>query len=112
MTETEKITARNLVILRNRFGYTQAQIGEFLGISQPAYRKYETGETPLSMEALEKLANLFSVEEYDLMCGDEATLSPSFVFALRGEVDMNAVSEFHKIVKNYLMMCNELGQKK
>lgn len=108
MSNLDKITGNNLAKLRRSFGYTQEQLGEFLGISQPAYRKYESGETSVSMEALEKLAALYYVDEYDLMSEDASALEPALVFAYRGKEDMEAVSEFHTIVKNYISMCNEL----
>ena len=57
----------NLRFCRERLGYTQEEIGRYLGISQPAYNKYEHGETTVSVEQLEKLAGLYGVEEYDLM---------------------------------------------
>ena len=110
MNRLDITTGQNLAKLRHAFGYTQGQLGEFLGISQPAYRKYESGETSVSREALEKLAALYYVDEYDLMSEDPSALEPALVFAFRGQADMEAVSEFHTIVKNYISMCNELGK--
>ena len=47
-----------LRVLREKFKYTQEEVSKYLGISQPAYLKYETGETEVSMEGVEKLGRL------------------------------------------------------
>lgn len=110
MSALDQIVGKNLAFLRSKFGYSQEQIGRFLNVSQPAYHKYETGETVVDREALEKLASLYYVDEFDLMQDKKDALIPSLLFAFRGEADMNAITDFHKIVKNYIMMCDELGK--
>ena len=113
MNVLDKIIGNNLSYLRDKFGYTQDEMGSFLGISQPAYRKYETGETTVPQDALEKLAELYYVEEYDLMQEDKSVLQPSLVYAYRkqdGDTDFEALTKFHRIVKNYSLMSNEIGK--
>lgn len=113
MSELDIIIGNNLSFLREQFGYTQEEIGRFLGISQPAYCKYEEGKTTIPPEALEKLAELYYVEEYDLMHDDKSNLQPSLVYAYRkqdGETDFKAIAKFHRIVKNYTLMSNEIGK--
>lgn len=113
MNVLDKIIGNNLLYLRDKFGYTQDKMGSFLGISQPAYRKYEMGETTVPQDALEKLAELYYVEEYDLMQEDKSILQPSLVYAYRkqdGEADFEALAKFHRIVKNYTLMSNEIGK--
>lgn len=113
MSELDRIIGDNLSFLREHFGYTQGEIGHFLGISQPAYCKYEEGKTTIPPEALEKLAELYYVEEFDLMQDDKSSLQPSLVYAYRkqdGETDFEAVAKFHRIVKNYTLMSNEIGK--
>lgn len=113
MSKLDKIIGKNLLYLREHFGYNQGEIGRFLGISQPAYCKYEEGNTTVPPEALEKLAELYYVEEYDLMQDDKSSLQPSLVYAYRkqdGETDFKAIAKFHRIVKNYTLMSNEIGK--
>ena len=114
MSELNTIIGNNLSFLREQFGYSQGEIGRFLGISQPAYYKYEEGKTTIPPEALEKLAELYYVEEYDLMQEDKSNLQPSLVYAYRkqdgGETDFEAIAKFHRIVKNYTLMSNEIGK--
>lgn len=47
--------------LRKEFGYTQAQIGAQIGISQQGYASYENGKNRPDMESLIKLANIYNV---------------------------------------------------
>lgn len=98
---------------RERQKYTQEEIGQYLGISQPAYNKYEKGETSLSMPQLEKLAALYGVEEYDLLHGSTDSLSVPLAFAFRKQGmagHLDEIAFFQKIIKNYLFICDELGK--
>lgn len=82
--------------------YTQQEISDYLGISQPAYVKYEKGETVVPLEAMEKLASLYNVEEYDLMEENDQLFQTSVACAYRktGNVgDLSQISQFQKIVK-------------
>lgn len=107
----DQIIGKNLKFLRENFHYTQDDICKMLGISQPAYHKYETGETMVNRENLEKLAKLYFVDEYDIMQEDDSQLIPALAYAFRGQGDPSAIPDFHKIVKNYIQMCNELSKK-
>ncbi|GHF24996.1 hypothetical protein GCM10017044_19710 [Kordiimonas sediminis] len=46
---------------RKRSGYTQAQIGDFLGLTFQQIQKYEKGVNRISAGKLMRLANLFGV---------------------------------------------------
>ena len=48
-------------ILREQNGYSQAALAEKIGVSRQMLSKYESGETPLSVETLQKLSKLFDV---------------------------------------------------
>lgn len=53
-------------------GFTQAQIAEYLGISQRGYSKYETGECRLPIHQLIKLAAFYNTStDYILEKSDE-----------------------------------------
>lgn len=108
----DHVIGNNLRFLREEFGYSQAHVSELLNITQPAYQKYESGKTTVCQAALEKLAELYCVEEYDLMQDDQENLKPAIAFAFRGDADLEAISCFHRIVKNYVQMCHELKKKK
>ena len=110
MKTLNQIIGQNLQFLRVKFGYSQEAISNMLEISQPAYHKYETGETTVSQDALEKLATLYYVEEYDLMQENQDNLIPALAFAFRGDADLAAISDFHRIIKNYILMKDELNK--
>lgn len=100
-----------LRVLREKFKYTQEEVSKYLGISQPAYLKYETGDTEVSMEGLEKLARLYGMDEYDIMEENMDRVNFAYAFRRDGVADLEKVAHFQQIVKNYLMMCDELEKK-
>ena len=106
MTATDKKSI--LRVLREKFKYTQEEVSKYLGISQPAYLKYETGETEVSMESLEKLARLYGMDEYDIMEGNLEHVNFAYAFRRDGVANLEEVAHFQQIVKNYIMMCDEL----
>ena len=97
-----------LRVLREKFQYTQEEVSKYLGISQPAYLKYETGETEVSMEGLEKLARLYGIDEYDILENNMEQVNFAYAFRRDGVANLQEVAHFQQIVKNYIMMSNEL----
>lgn len=97
-----------LRVLREKFQYTQEDVSKYLGISQPAYLKYETGETEVSMEGLEKLARLYGIDEYDILENNMEQVNFAYAFRRDGVANLEEVAHFQQIVKNYIMMSNEL----
>lgn len=106
MTTKEKTSI--LRVLREKFKYTQDEVSKYLGISQPAYVKYETGETEVSMEGLEKLARLYGMDEYDILEGNMERVNFAYAFRRDGMANLEEVAHFQQIVKNYIMMSDEL----
>ena len=51
----------NICSLRIDNGYTQKQIGEYLGISQNTYSQYEIGVLNYPIDVLMKLADFYNV---------------------------------------------------
>ena len=56
-----KIFCERLLALRKEYGYTQRQVAQMLGISQPSYIRYENGTAQPSLESLSVLADIFDV---------------------------------------------------
>lgn len=98
--------------LRLKIGLTQEEVSRQLGISQPAYLKYETGATEVSDEMLLRLAKLFQVNADDLVGRRMSVLAADVAFAYRKEkssnVNMTDTETFRTIVRNYIEMRNEL----
>lgn len=57
----EILEFENIRSLRIDHGYTQKQIGEYLGISQNTYSQYEIGVLKYPVDVLIKLADLYHV---------------------------------------------------
>ena len=68
-----------LRVLREKFKYTQEEVSQYLGISQPAYLKYEMGYTDFA-----------------------------YAFRRDGMANLEEVAHFQQLVKNYIMMSDEL----
>lgn len=56
-----KIFCERLLALRKEYGYTQRQVAQMLGISQPSYIRYENGTAQPGLENLSALADIFDV---------------------------------------------------
>lgn len=106
--ETNSIISKNLRDLRNRFGYTQVFIAEYLNISAAAVNQYENDARTVPTSVIEKLALLYNIEEYDFYEENPEKQNLISAFAFRaGEIsaaDMQNISKFKKIVNNYINM--------
>lgn len=62
MEELNVVIANNLVILRKKYGLTQAQLAEKLNYSDKAVSKWERGESVPDIFILKKLSEIFDVK--------------------------------------------------
>lgn len=60
-------TLEKIRLKRKELGFTQEQVAEKLNISQSSYAKIEQGKTILNLPDLEKIAQVFGVELFDLI---------------------------------------------
>lgn len=92
--------------LRERYGYTQEKLASFLDIKREMVSFYETNEREAPLEILEKLSDLFGVELAVFFSETVEEAMAEVVFAFRkdsvNESDMEKLSDFGKIVKNYI----------
>lgn len=105
----EKLTvARNIKLMREASGYTQENIAAFLGITRSAYSNYELGTRELSLENIEKLADLYGCDGYMFYEENENIIESMLTTAFRvndlSSEDMEQIAAFKRIVKNSLMM--------
>lgn len=61
-----------------------------------------------SKKGLEKLARLYGIDEYDILEGNMEQVNFAYAFRRDGVANLEEVSHFQQIVKNYIMMSNEL----
>lgn len=108
------IISRNIKEMRISTGYTQEVISSYLNISQPAYANYENAETVVSPDTIQKLATLYGIEEYDFYEENPEIKKTNLAFAFRANEisaeDLVQLAKFKKIVRNYLIMSDELNQ--
>lgn len=101
--------------LRDKYGYTQDKVADFLEIKREMISFYETGEREAPIEVLEKLSDLFGVNLDVFFVDNVEEAVAEIVFAFRkndfDNDDMEAMAAFGKIVKNYLKINNLYGNR-
>ncbi|MEY4834536.1 MAG: hypothetical protein RI980_651 [Bacteroidota bacterium] len=111
-------TTTGLVIkgLREKYGYTQEKVAEYLGIKREMISFYENEGREITLEILEKLSDLFGVELDVFFIDNVDEALAEVVFAYRKDNlnnnDMENMAAFGKIVKNYLKINNLYGNSK
>lgn len=99
---------QTLKLLREANNYTQENVAEFLGINRSTYSNYETGDREAPWTVLEKLANLYGCDQFDLESEDQAVLQGVIACAFRVDSlsvgDMKQVAAFKRLVMNYVKM--------
>ena len=111
-TET-KIIGKNIANFRETIGYTHQQIAEYLGASKSDIIAIENGSISPSLEQLEKLASLFSLDEYDFSQKNPKSELAGMKLAFKTKIikgeDLSSIADFMKIIRNYVRMENELS---
>ena len=110
--EEKTLIASNVKQMREASGYTQENVADFLGVKRSAYANYEAGDRVIPLTLLEKLADLYGCELFDLYTEDQSSLASMLVTAFRvdelSSEDMEQIAAFKRIVKNSLKMDNLL----
>jgi len=104
---------KNLKMWREKLGYSQEKLAEYLGISRENISYFENGDREIPVKHLEKLANLFGVEPMVLMEENPLASHAEMALAFRNGEDLSAeslnnIAQFKKIVRNYLLMESKL----
>ena len=111
--ETNIIISKNIRQLRDKFGYTQQFIADYLNISHAAVSQYENDARTIPTSVIEKLALLYNIEEFDLYEENPEKQSLITSFAFRSDnlsvTDMQSISAFRKIIYNYINMTTALA---
>lgn len=97
-----------LKLLREANHFTQENVADYLGIKRSTYSNYETGDREAPWVVLEKLANLYGCEQYDLESDNQDVLQGVVACAFRVDSmsveDMKQVAAFKQLVLNYVKM--------
>lgn len=106
MENQNKTTGLIIKGFREKYGYTQDKLADFLEIKREMISFYETGEREAPVEVLESLSNLFGVELHVFFIDSVEEALAEVAFAFRKDEldtgDMQQIAVFGKIVKNYL----------
>ncbi|POY37700.1 XRE family transcriptional regulator [Flavobacterium alvei] len=99
--------------LREKYGYTQDKVANYLGIKREMISFYENEGREIPLDVLEKLSDLFGVELDVFFVDNVDDALAEVVFAFRKDDmdndDMDNMAAFGKIVKNYLKINNLYG---
>ena len=103
------IVGNNIKKWRDHLGFSQDKIAEFLNISRENISYFENGEREVPVRHIERLADLFGIEPRVLYDEDMSLHETEMAFAFRNSENMSSneldyISNFKRIVKNYLMM--------
>lgn len=105
---------KNLKMWREKLGYSQEKIADYLGISRENISYFEIGTREIPVKHLERIADLFGIEPVVLLEENPSTSYAEMAFAFRNDKDLSAealsnVAKFKKIVRNYLLMESKLS---
>ena len=92
--------------IRKSVGISQRQIAAYLGVTQSYVSKCEKGKKQFSVDALEKIGNLYGYTLQDLESDKE--LKPQLLFAFPAnslcDTDIAAIASINKIFMNMTEM--------
>ncbi|TKG88378.1 XRE family transcriptional regulator [Puteibacter caeruleilacunae] len=112
MMEKNQLLSKNIKKLREKFEFTQAFVADYLGITAAAVNQYENDARTIPENVVEKLALLYNVEEFDLYEDNPEKREILTAFAFRADEitaeDMTTISQFKKIITNYINMSSAL----
>ncbi len=105
-----KSIGEQIKALREKTGFSQSQIADFLDLDQSYISKIENGERSISVDLLEKIASLFGCN-IGYFTNKDSDYQP-IPFALRASGitsnDLKAIAEINKIALNLRYMSDVL----
>ena len=75
----QTILPERLLSCRNNLGLTQSEAAELIGITQPAYQRYEAGVRTPSIQVAKEIAKAFNVSTAYLFGDSDQSLPDYFV---------------------------------
>lgn len=99
---------KNLKLFREKLNLSQEQLANYLNINREEVSYYENAQRTMPLSLVQKAAQLFGVDEYDLEEYEPAEQELNLSFAFRAEgltaEDLASIAKFKTIAKNYLNM--------
>ncbi|EJL73318.1 helix-turn-helix domain-containing protein [Chryseobacterium populi] len=94
-----------LARLRSKKGYSQQEVADKLGISQPAYHKYESDEVKPGLENLFKIAEIYDVEIGELMDDVQNIISHNTIDSYIANAAGNVINPVFNMHSEELLEC-------
>lgn len=95
----------NLQYLRRVNGFTQKEIANYLGVDQSLVSKIEHDTRKINMTWLNKLCNLYCIEDYKLLNDDLTDYTP---LNIQGETsDLHVIAKMNQVT-GYLKLLRRL----
>lgn len=108
-----QIIGQNIRLFRDRMGLNQDHLADYLDIPREVISYYETGSRTIPLDAINRLADLFGIESFDLLEPDLAQQQVQLAFAFRADQfttdDLKQMAAFRKVAMNYLKMKQSLA---
>lgn len=76
MTDYYVELGRRVRLLREKAGWTQAQLAERIGVQAPAVSRFEGGAKRVTLETLRRIAHVFRVSPADILRETDAVPTP------------------------------------
>lgn len=96
--------------LREKAGFRQGQIADYLGVTQTFISKVETGERNLTVEQLEKIVNLYgySLDVFNALNEEVNPIQFAFRAQDVSQDDLSAIADISRIAINCRFMAKLL----
>ncbi|MBO4580478.1 MAG: helix-turn-helix transcriptional regulator [Clostridiales bacterium] len=78
------ISTERLISLRKTLEITQAEAARLIGVSQPAYQRYEAGTRTPSLHVVRDIANAYNVS-VDYLTGNSNIKRPDYITVNKNE---------------------------
>ena len=80
----KEINIERLIACRRKLGLSQTEAAEKIGVSQPAYQRYEAGARTPSVQVVKEIAKAFNVS-VDYLTGESDSISSDYIVIDREE---------------------------
>ena len=105
-----KIVGRNMYITRKIKDKKAAEVADYLGISESAYTKYERGESQITVEIIQKVAESLKVDPMHIIAsshGDFIEIGNNSPVAINGyneTLHEETINLMRKLIENQIAM--------
>ena len=94
--------------LRKTYGFTQKQVGDYLGFKQTQIAKLENNDRKLKSSSLNKLCILYNCPKEYIIKGIGEYSKEEFKFRSSKDLDLNTLADMNRIIRN-IKELNELN---